>query len=116
MRGHSLVHQQKVGVVPRPAFTIYAVANVTVIANASKLIFTGRHARCFGRAEIRIVYARGLRPTRETVTVVTLESGQIVIIYILYHKVFKRKRVIAAHYIIEKKYYFLVTFLNFRPS
>lgn len=71
MRGHSLVYQQKVGFVLRPAFTIYTVADVTVITDASELIFAGRHARCVGRAEIRVVSARGLRPAHVAVTVVT---------------------------------------------
>lgn len=73
MRGHSLVYQQKVGVVLRPMLTIDAVADETLVANASKFVFTGRHACCVRRAEIRVASARGVWEARETVTVVTLK-------------------------------------------
>lgn len=81
MRGHSLVHQQKVGIVPWPALTIYTIADVTFIAYARELIFPGQYARCFGRAETRVVSARGLWSTRETVTVVTLKAVRLQFIF-----------------------------------
>lgn len=76
MRSHSLIHQQKIGVVSRSGFAVYPVAYVTLVANASKLIVAGRHARCVRRTEIRVVSARGMRKTRETISVVTLGGHQ----------------------------------------
>lgn len=110
MRGHSLVYKQKVGVVPRPAFTIYAIADVTLIANASKLIFTDWHTRCLRRTEIRIVSARGLWPTRETVTVVTLKAVKLRS-FIFYIVNCVRERESRCYIILPKKYHFQSTFL-----
>lgn len=74
-RGHPLIHQQKVGIVPRSRFTVHAVAGVTLVAHAGKLILAGRDAARVGGTQIRIVSARGMRQTREPVAVVALKAA-----------------------------------------
>lgn len=74
MRGHSLVHQQKVVVLLPLGLASHAVAGVTVVADAGELISAGRHARRVRGAETRVVSARGMRKTREAVAVVTLKA------------------------------------------
>lgn len=82
VRGHSLVHQQKVGCVFRPAFTVRAVAGVALVADASEYFVAHQHARCIRRTEARLVHARELRVTRETVAVVALEATKITITFL----------------------------------
>jgi len=84
MRGHSLVYQQKVGVVFLSGLTIQTVAGVTLVADAGELIFTtDRHARRVRRAETWVMSARGMRKARETVAVITLKGDRNTITRIL---------------------------------
>lgn len=100
MRGHSLVHQQKVVVVLPSWLTIHTVAGVTLVADAGELIFAGRHACRVRRAQMRVVSARGMRKARETVAVVTLKATGLRSSVYLHSG---RARVIARCFIVRDK-------------
>lgn len=72
-RGHSLIHQQEVGLVFGPRFAVGPIPDETLVTHAGVLILPSRDARRVRRTDRGIVPARGLRQASETVAVVPLK-------------------------------------------
>lgn len=76
-RGHSLIHQQEVGLVFGPRFAVGPIPGEAFVTHAGELILPSRDACRVRRTDRGVVSARGLRQARETVAVVALKLPKI---------------------------------------
>lgn len=96
-RGHSLIHQQEIGLVFGPRFAVGPVPGETFVAHAGELILPSRDARRVRRADRWIVSARGLRQARETVAVVALKLAKIPLVIFSFESTSKLCYILLFH-------------------
>lgn len=74
MSGHSLIDEQKIGVVSWPRSTRHAIAGEAFVTNAGVMLISGLYACCVFRANVRILQARDVGDAIEAITVEALKN------------------------------------------